>query len=67
MVLWGLTVAEEIPLRRLWTVMAAVAVVLALTAGSAFANPLNMQAKEAATLAAYAECLRLEMTHEHGL
>lgn len=35
--------------------------------GSAFANPLNMQAKEAATLAAYAECLRLEMTHEHGL
>ena len=35
--------------------------------GSAFANPLNTRAKEAATLAAYAECLRLEMTHEHGL
>jgi hypothetical protein len=34
---------------------------------SAFANPLNMRAKEAATQAAYAECLRLEMTHEHGL
>jgi hypothetical protein len=35
--------------------------------GSAFANPLNMRAKVAATEAAYAECLRLGMTHEHGL
>jgi hypothetical protein len=35
--------------------------------GSVFANLLNMRTKEAATLVAYAECLRLGMTHEHGL
>ena len=35
--------------------------------GSVFANAHNMRAAEAKTQAAYAECLRLGMTHEHGL
>jgi len=35
--------------------------------GSVFANALNTRRQEAKTAQAYAECLRLGMTYEHGL
>lgn len=35
--------------------------------GSVFANPVGQRDVEARTAAAYAECKRLGMTHEHGL
>lgn len=35
--------------------------------GSVFANAHGQRLMEAKTVAAYAECKRLGMTHEHGL
>ena len=35
--------------------------------GSVFANPIGAKTYREKTEAAYKECKRLEMTHEHGL
>lgn len=35
--------------------------------GSVFVNPIGQRDHEAKTRAAYENCLRLGMTHEHGL
>jgi hypothetical protein len=35
--------------------------------GSVFVTPIGQREKEAATKAAYERCLKLGMTHEHGL